>query len=1023
MVKLSIKRPILIVVIFIVILIFGFLSFKNLSLEMLPNIELPQISVITVYPGASSVDVEEQITKKIESAISMVPDVSDINSISQESVSFVTISFNWGKDLDAAANDVRTQIELIKSSLPEDAQTPTVFKFSTTMIPVATIAIIFDNPQDVTRLYDFTEKNVLDKIRQIQGVGNVFITSSSKNNVNVYVRIPELIKYNLSLSQVISMISASNLNIPLGEIRQGLRSYSLRLPGEYQSLEEISRTVVGYSGKNPIYLYDIAKIQFSQGEIEGVAKINGKEGMVVVIQKQSNANSVNVVKELSRRFESIKKMYPEGTQITIVFDTSKQIINSVNNLSSTMFYAFIFVVIIVFIFLRNITGSLIISLSLPFSLIFGLIYLYFSKSTLNIISLASLAIALGMVVDNSIVVLENIYRHKDEEGKDINKASLDGTNEVLGAIWASTLTTIAIFIPMLFIQGFTSFLFKQLAYTVSIVLLGSLFISITLTPMLSSRLLSFKEKFLSNFHNRTEKWFIDFEQFYSNFLSYSLKNKKFIILVVVIIFIGTLFLIPSIKTEFFSSFGGGRIRGLVLLSPGLRIEVTDSIMTDISKKIMSNFKDVENFVFYAGGTSSRMFGSSSNQYSSTIIIAFKDNLSIAEVKRNLSMIRKLLQSYPEVKSIELSSNFGAGFSNQKQIAVEIYGEDLKKTFSIAKELKEKLEKDESFVDVSISREKEIEDISIIPKKEYYPIFGMNNYYLMLSLRNGINGNKVSVFRKDGYEYDINVMFEKKSLYSIENLKSLPVTTPMNYNIPLSAVAEVKMTTQPPLIERKNRARFISVQANLNNISLSEGNRKVQNFLSEIVIPQDVMIINSGDIKNQQESFRDLSIAILIGIVLVFLVMAAQFESFIDPFIIFFSIPFAFTGVILILFITNTTLSIMGFVGMLMLVGIVVNNAIVLVSYMNQLRENGVPLYESITLSGKRRLRPVLMTTLTTIFGLIPLALSTKEGSEMWRSLGIVVIGGLTVSTIVTLIIIPVLYFIFEMKIKRTKYNV
>ncbi|MEO0234287.1 MAG: efflux RND transporter permease subunit [candidate division WOR-3 bacterium] len=1022
MVKLSIRRPIFIIVVFIVILIFGFLSFKNLSLEMLPNIELPQISIITVYPGASSIDVEEQITKKIESAISMVPDVTEINSNSMESVSFITVSFNWGKNLDAAANDIRTQIELIKSSLPEDAQTPTVFKFSTSMIPVATVAIVFENEGEVAKMYDFTEKVVLDKIRQIPGVGAVSITSSSKKKVNVKVRIPDLIKYNISLSQINSMISANNLNIPLGEIRQGIRSYSIRLPGEYTSVNDISKTIVGYSGKNPIYLYNVADIDFSQGEIEGVAKINGKEGMVVVIQKQSNANTVKIVEELNRRLKDIKNMYPEGTTINIVFDTSKQITNSISNLSSTILYAFIFVVIIVFLFLRNITGSLIISLTLPFSLIFGIIYLYLAKSTLNIISLASLSIALGMVVDNSIVVLENIYRHKDEEKKEIKNAALDGTSEVIGAIFASTLTTIAIFIPLLFIEGFTSFLFKQLAYTVSVVLFASLFISITLTPMLSSKLLKYKEKFLEKFHNITEKWFNDFEQFYSNFLSYSMKNKKFIIITIVIIFVGVLFLLPSIKTEFFSSFGGNRVRGTVNLSPGLRIEITDSIMTEIGKKIKNNFPDVENFVFYAGGTSGRMFGGST-QYSSTIIIAFKDNLSINQVKKNLSSIRKFIQSYPEVKSVEMSSNFAGGFSNQKQIAIEIYGEDISKTFSIAKELKKKIEDDGSFVDVSISREEEIEDISVIPKKENGTIYGVNNYYLMLSLRNGINGNVPSVFRKDGYEYDIDVFFDKKYLRNINNLKSLPITTPANFNVPLSSVASIKLTKQPPTIERKNRMRYISVQANLNNISLSDGNKKVQKMISEISVPQEITILSSGDVKSQQESFRDLSIAIVIGIILVFLVMAAQFESFLDPFIIFFSIPFAFTGVILALFLTNTTLSIMGFVGMLMLVGIVVNNAIVLVSYMNQLRENGMNLCDAVALAGKRRLRPVLMTTLTTIFGLLPLALSTKEGAEMWRSLGIVVIGGLSFSTIVTLILVPVIYSIVETKIKREKCEI
>ncbi|MDD3804058.1 MAG: efflux RND transporter permease subunit [bacterium] len=1023
MVKLAIKRPILVIVVFIVIAIFGFLSFRQLAVEMYPKIDLPMISIVTVYPGASSVDIEEQVTKKIESAVSMVSNVKEITSTSQESVSYVTVSFEWGKDLEVAANDIRTQVEFARRSLPDDAENPIVYKFSSSMAPVAVIGMSFPM-DDISSQFNITERYVLDRFRQIPGVGSAFLSSSKKEKVNVNLRIPDMVKYNVSVSQVISMIQATSMNVPLGELREGLRTYSVRLPGEYASIEDISKTIVGSSGRNPIFLYNIADIDFSAGQMNSVSRVNGKNGIVMVLQKQADANTIKVLDEVKKRIEQVKEFYPAGTEIKIIFDTSKSIKSSISNLGSTIFYGFIFVLLVVLLFLRNVRGSLIISMTIPFSLIFAFIYLFAAGDTINIISLASLSVAIGMVVDNSIVVLENIYRHRDEEKRKVKEASLAGTNEVIVAILASTLTTVAIFVPLLFIQGFSSVLFKQLAYTVSVVLFASLFVSTTLTPMLASRLIGESGKKQNRFQETTEKWFLALEQGYSNILAYALNHKKYIISVFAVLFIGSLFLLTAIKTEFMSGSEGGVVFGSVKLSQSMRIEKTDSILNQLGEEIKANYPDVENFTFYAGTSSvGGPGGRGGNQYTSTMILTFKDGLPAKTVKKNISSLRKMMTGYPEVKSADFSSGNIGAFMSSKQISLNIYGENLDNSFKTAKQIKAEMEKENIFVDITVSREDEITDISVVPVKERMMQFGMNNYFLMSSLRYGLYGTTASVYRDNGSEYDIFVSFDRKYLSSSEMLKSIPVNTPAGLTIPLSAVANIERSSQPPVIERKDQMRLITVESNLSNAPLSEANKKLDEIIKRIELPEGVRVVKGGDIESQQESFRDLLIAILIGILLVFLVMAGQFESFLDPFVIFFSIPFALTGVIWALFLTNTTLSIMGFIGMLMLVGIVVNNAIVLIDYINQLRTRGISLCDAVPLAGNRRLRPVMMTTLTTVFGLLPLALSASEGSEMWRPLGIVVIGGLLMSTLVTLVIVPVIYSIVEAKIKRTKCEI
>ncbi len=1020
MIKTAIKRPILIIVIFLVVLLLGFISLTNLSIEMFPDIELPTISIMTFYFGASSSDIEEQITKKIESAAAMVPDVTEISSQSKESISIVEVTFDWGKDLEEGLNDLRSQIDFAKRGLPDGAQDPIMFKFSSSMAPAVVLGVSSPS-MSLHDLSAFTERYILDKFRQVGGVGSV-IAAAQEKKVNIDLDISKLIQYNIPVSQITASIQATNMNVPLGNIKDGKMSYAVRIPGEYETIDEVKKTIIGNVKGNIIYLEDVAKVTFGPGHLDNISKIRSENGMIIIIQKQAGANTIEVVDGISSKLDEIMQVYPKGTKMDVLYDTSQSIKASVDNLKTTVLYALFFVLLIVLLFLRNFRGSLVIGLAIPVSLIVAFIYLYFSGNTINIISPASISIAIGMVVDNSIVVLENIFRHRDEEKENLKVAAEKGTKEVVTAIMASTLTTIAIFIPLLFVEGFIAVFFQQLAFTISIVLIGSLIVSTTLTPMLSSLLLRKKGFKKNKFENVTEKWFNSLESSYSRFLAFALKNKVFIITSMIIVFVMSMMLLPAIKTEFMPSEESEIVFGSIKLNPGLRIEETAKLIDILNERIPNELPEFKVWSLQSGlSTGHGAMSSERNQYTITLIGSLvKRNERERTEKEVLGHMRKILAEYPHVKSFDFQRGGPAAFmGGGKQISLEIFGEDIDTIYKFAEDITNEMKNIPGLIDITLSRDDALSNVSIIPIQEKLGMTGMNTYFLMNSLRAGIYGEVVSVYRKDDFEYDIFVSFDREYLTSVSDLYGLPVFNAMGMVMPLSNVAKIKMTEEPPLIERKDQERIIKVEANVQDIAMSDGVKAVIGIINSMRIPEGVRVSQGGEVAEQKSAFKDLLIAIIFGIVLVFLVMAGQFESFIDPFVIIFSLPFAFVGVVWALFLTGTSLSVMGFIGMLMLVGIVVNNAIVLIDYINKLRQRGIPLEKAVPLAGKTRLRPVLMTALTTTCGLLPLALNTGEGSAMWRPLGTVVVGGLLVSTVVTLVLIPVIYSIFEKRIKRT----
>jgi len=1024
MTRLAVKRPILTTVIFIIILILGYISYRGLPIDFFPNIDLPVVTVMTVYPGASPVDIEEQVTKPIENAIATVPNIDKIESKSLENISLVTASFEWGSDLNVAASDIRDKVGLAEAHLPDDAQKPLILKFDASMMPVMVLNIKGDLP--VNKMYDIVDRYVVDRLKEVPGVGAATIMGGKQNKVNIDIIPSKIVQYNLSLSQIKQMIMGNNLTMPAGNIDIGKKKYSIRVPGEYENIEQIKHTVVGYTKMgNPIMLKDIADVTFSPGKEREVNLVGGKEGITLIIQKQSGANTVKVAEGVRKELKSLKPILPKGTEITTVMDGSRFIKASIKNLFSTILWGFVFVVIVVFLFLWNLRGSFVIALTIPFSLITAFIYLYFSHNTINIISLSSLSIALGMVVDNSIVVLENIFRHRDEEKQTRRESSIFGATEVGGAITASTLTTIAIFIPIFFIKGFTSVLFKQLAMTISIVLAGSLFTSLTLTPMLSSIILR-RRRNVDEAKVFSLRMFRKLENSYQSFLAWALKHKATVLVTLTVVFVLTLGLLKFVGSEFIPQSDESMIRATIKLPIGTNLKETKKIGNKVIKIIERDIPEARAYRIMMGQSESNFTAVLGGEQGDNIIsltIKLKPKLQRKRSDVEIAdVFRKEIKKIPDVYSLSVSTGgMESSLMGEKPISVEIYGYDIDATQKYAELIKREMTKIKGLKDLSLSREEGRPELWVKIDRDKALAKGISVYGLSDVLYSSMEGSKISVYRKGGKEYDIVMEFKDGTIKNESDLRKIPVRTAMGTMIPLGAIATIEKRVGPVSIEHKDQIRVIKVGAGYSGHNLGGVNKQIQKILKDHPRPPEVDYVDiGGTVKNQQDSFRDMLFAVLIGILLVYLVMAAQFESFIDPFVIMFSIPFALTGVIWALFITGNSFSLMSYVGLLMLVGIVVNNAIVLLDYTNVLRARGQKLYEAILNAGKRRLRPVLMTATTTIFGLLPLALSRGEGSETWVPLGVSVIGGLLVSTIVTLVVVPVIYSIFESHIKRSK---
>lgn len=1034
--KTAINKPVTTLLIFIAVIIIGIFSYKSLPVDQLPEMEPPYVSVMTVYAGANASELETNVSKILENGLNSVDGLKEITSTSKDNMSLVTLEFEWGYNLDEAVNDIRSSIDMIYDNLPDGVSRPLIFKFNTSMMPIMQYAITADD--SYSGLEKIIDDNVINVLNRIDGIGNVSLSGAPQRYVYIDLDPRQLEAYNLSVEAIGQAIGNNNINLASGSVKMGKEQYQLRVQSEYVESSEINDIVVKTTTDGrQVFVRDLAQVRDTIKDITLEEKINGRDGARLIIMKQSGANTVQIASDVRKELARIEKTLPPDIKIEQIYDSSSEIENAIDGLLESIMYALLFVVLVVLFFLGKWRATIIIAITIPISLLVAFIYLKLVDSSLNIISLCSLTVAIGMVVDDAIVVLENITKHI-ERGANPREASIYATNEVWVSVIATTLVIVAVFVPLTMLGGQAGIMFKELGWIVTIVCCTSTIVAISLTPMLCSKLLKPRKVKIDENGNIVDaeekkgwyqKYVVGFldkvDVFYAKILAWTL-NHKVVTLILVVAFLVLSFLpvmMGKIGTNFMAPQDNGRLSMTVELQRGTRVEESSRIARIIEEKVKN--VSPENILIISssvgsddeGGISAMFTSSTNNKISMTVRCTkkYERDITIFEIAEG---IRKELNKMPEVINYTVSTSQGGASTND--VDVEIYGYDFDKTNILAEQLKREIANIPGARDINIDREEDRAELQIVFDKEKLARHGLNTATASMYVRNRINGYTAGYLKEDGEEYDIVVRLQEKFRQSTTDIENLILIDAMGKQVKLNELAEVKEYWAPPEIKRKTRQRIVTVNVTPEGVSLGELAASIEKLIDNMDIPSGIIVNVGGSYEDQQETFGDMGALLALIIMLVYIVMASQFENFSKPMIIMTAAIFAIPGVIWALFITNTSLDMIGALGVILLVGIVVKNGIVLVDYINLMRDRGYELNKAITLSGQSRLRPVLMTAFTTILGMVPMALSQSEGSEMWHPMGIVVIGGLLVSTIVTLLVVPVLYAITSRHGERDK---
>ena len=1010
----AVNNPVTTSLVFIALAIFGVFSLVNISLDRFPKFDANVVMVMSSYPGASAEDIETNLTKVLENSLNGVSDLKDMTSTSKENISLITLEFIEGVDIDVATNDVRDKLDMVNSVLPDGASLPVIFKFSADDMPIMIMSATAD--QSYQALDKILDEKVATPLARVSGVGTVSIAGAPQREIQVYCDPNKLEAYGLTVAGISQIIASENRNVPSGTIDIGSNSYSLRVEKEFNAAEEMLDVVVGHVNGKTIYLRDVARVIDGVEERYQESYLNGTQSAQIVIQKQADANTVNVIKGIKKAMKHIEKGLPSDIEIRTVVDGSDNIINTLNSLKETILVTFLIVMVVVYLFLGRWRATFIIVLSIPISLLASLMYLWATGNTLNIVSMASLSIAIGMVVDDAIVVLENISTHL-ERGAKPKEAAVHATQEVGISVIASTLTMLAVFLPLTMIKGMAGLMFKQLGWIVSIIMIVSTIGALTLIPMLCSQFLRFKPK-----HGRLHDLiFGNFNKFldlisrgYGRLINWCVGHRKIVVLISLVVFFTTVgFIAPTLKTEFMPKSDDGRITIQLELPAGTGQDITRNLAHEIYAKFDAAIPEIVNCSYTLGqADSDNSFAAM--QTNGTHVMSYNMNVGSMEDRVRSSadiadVIRGILADYPEFKKVRVTEG-GGGMGGASIVDVEIYGYDFESTDALAKEIQTKMLATDDFAQVLVSRDEYIPEYQVDFDREKLAVNGLNSTTASSFLSSAINGSTMSFYREDGDEYDIRVRYAPEFRTSVEDIENIIIYNNMGKGVRIKDLGTVVESLTPPSISRKNRERLITVSGVVaNGVALSDAVATTDVILETTDIPSELSIEIGGSYEDQQEMFGDLLMLLAMIIILVYIVMASQFESFMSPFVIMFSIPFAFVGVLLGLWIADMPLGAMGMVGILILMGVVVKNGIVLIDYTILMQERGKSVAEASVIAAKSRLRPILMTTLTTVLGMIPMALGRGEGSEMWRSLGVVVAWGLSVSTLVTLVIIPTVY--------------
>ena len=1019
----SIRRPVTILMGCLIATLLGAVAFVNIPIDLMPDIVFPTLSISADYEGVAPEEIETLVTRPLEEAFSAAPGVEEVTSRSTEGRSFIRVRFSFGADLDEAANELRTRLDRRRDILPEDMDSPTIFKFDATQFPIMYMAVSADD-MDSRRLRHYVEKNLQYRMERVPGVAQFTVRGGLRRQIHVNLDLEKLRALDLSVAEVVRTVRNENLNRPVGPVREGRYEVLLRTNGEFASVDDILKVSVATRNGVPVYLRDIAAVEDAHEDIRYYVAVNGRPAVNMMVYKQSGANTVKVADAVWEEVERIHRDYP-NIHVTAMFDQSSFIRGAISNLRDAALMGSGLAVFVLFFFLRSVSSTAIIGVAIPVSVITTFAVMFFNGFTLNIISFGGLALGVGMLVDNSIVVLENIFRHR-ERGKTLLQASLQGSREVAAAITASTLTTIAVFVPVLFMGGIAAQNFQQLAYVVSFSLLCSLVIALTVVPALCSRfLIAAKDE------KRRSGWilFIDrihagLEERYSRVIAWAVGHRRVVVIAAGAVFAGAVYLAPFVGVELQPEADEGELRISLELEPGAHVDVTDAIVQEISASIRENVPEVETVSSESGASPSPFRPSGMNMGSLRVQLVphAERSRSAQEVA---TQIRGLARSRPGLvvrtrvsgSFIRRMTSFGGGDGDR--LAVEIRGHQIEVAQDLAHRVRDIMMSTPGITSSQVSLRPGQPEMVVTVDRAKASSLGLRVSEVADTLETAIGGTRASFYREEGDEYDIVVRLQEKDRLTLGSVGQIPVTTPGGRTLPAESIVRMKRQEGPIEINRADQQRIITVSGTIADRDLGSVVGDLQAAFQQLPKPEGYEIRFGGEWEEQQEAFRAMFFAALLALVLVYMVMASQFESLRDPFIILFSIPLAAIGVILILLVTGTTFNIQGFLGVIVLVGIVVNNAIVLVDYANRLRREGkLTLHDAVVTAGRRRLRPILMTTITTVLGLLPMALGLGEGGEMQAPMARVVIGGLTTSTLITLVVIPVIYMSLEERAEK-----
>lgn len=1026
----AVQKPITTILFFVAIAIMGIFSLSKLPIDLYPSMDQNTIMVITAYPGANAADIETNVSRPIENVLNGVSDVKHIASRSKENISIVSLEFEFGIDLEVATNDVRDKLDMVATMLPDGVDNPTLFKFGTDDIPILMLSV--EAKESFSALYKILDDKVVSPINRVGGVGSVSISGVPAREIQVYCDPLKLEAYNVTIETIASLIRQENSNTPGGTLDIGTNTYSLRMQGEFADPMQLLNIVVASKDDRNVYLRDVARVEDTTEERAQETYNNGKLGGMIVVQKQAGANSVAIAEDIIAKLPDIQKSLPTDVKLGIIVNTSDNIVSTISSLKETIILTFLIVMVVVLVFLGRWRATFIIVLTIPISLVGAFMYLLASDNSLNIISLSSLSIAIGMVVDDAIVVLENITTHI-ERGSKPRQAAIHATNEVAISVVASTLTMLAVFLPLTMISGMTGILFRQLGWMVSIIMIVSTISALTLTPMLCSIMLrheNTRSKLQIIIFTPIERFLDMLDRGYVHVLNWSARHRWIVVTIAVLIFASSIMLSSKIKTEFFPTNDNGQATMMLELPVGTGLNLSREFGLRVADNLMKDYPEIINCNFTVGQADTDNIWATLSDNGNNILEYNIKLVGVEGRERGVTeicdLIRKqMYDDYPELQSYTVTAGGGGGgLGGQAGVEIEIYGHDFNTSDQLASELYKEIIALESCSEVNLSRDEYVPEYQVEFDREKLAVHGLNFGSASLFVRNRINGTIASYYREEGEEYDIKVRYAPEDRASLEDLENIVIYNNQGDGIKVRDLGVVVEKLTPPTIERKDRERIVTVTAVVaQGYALSDLVNEVTVILGATEIPEGLTYILAGSFEDQQETFGDLFSLMILIIILVFIVMASQFESMVDPFVIMFSIPFAFTGVIFGLVITGVPLGVMAMIGLIMLIGIVVKNGIVLIDYTILCRDRGMGVIRAVVTAGKSRLRPVLMTTLTTVLGMLPMALGTGEGSELWKSMGMAVAWGLSISTMVTLIIVPTIYAIFASNgIKKKRKN-